>query len=422
LILRDDFALLGATLVDGNGGPPLKDSTVVVRNGIITQVGKRKAVRLGEHVQKYELAGFFLLPGLIDCHIHFTGVAGCRPIDWIIESNYIEAIRTVAEARAVLEYGFTTVRSAGSRYDLHLRRAVSEGTIAGPRIRACGLGPCRSAGHGDPLPRDLYTIPEDWIRSSLPWAQPCDGVEDLRKRIRSLVGHNVDHIKFWATGGGFWSRDRMRDSHYSLEEMEVIIEEAHMVGLKVMAHAENMSALHALVDLGIHSVEHGDNEEGQELDAEICRKMADRNIFLCPTLGVNFAEPDCLEKIPEYLVSGYQRAHSLGVKIIAGSDSYAAPLTPYGASSARELGHLVDVLGFTPMEAIVAASKHAAEACELDGVTGTIEAGKCADMIVVTRDPLSGIHALEDKRNLAYIFKEGRLVFSRGASHEGEQK
>jgi imidazolonepropionase-like amidohydrolase len=417
---RNDFALLGATLIDGSGSPPLKDSAVLVNNGRITAVGEQKVIRVDKGVRKLKLSGLFLLPGLIDCHIHFTGVSGRRPIDWITESNYLEAIRTVAEARAVLEHGFTTVRSAGSRYDLHLRRAVSEGTIEGPRIRACGLGPCRSAGHGDPLPRDLYAIPEGWIRSSLPWAQPCDGVEDLRKLIRRLAGQNVDHIKFWATGGGFWSRDRMRDSHYNPEEMEVIVKEARMVGLKVMAHVENMKALRMLVDLGIHSIEHGDNEEGRELDAETCKKMADKDIFLCPTIGVNFAEPDCLQAIPECVVNGYQRAHRLGVKIIAGSDSYAAPLTPYGVSSIRELGHLVEVLGLTPLEAIVAASKHAAQACQLDDVTGTIEAGKYADMLVVLKDPLYDIHCLEDKRNLAYVFKEGRTVYSCCEASGGE--
>ncbi|UCF96818.1 MAG: amidohydrolase family protein [Spirochaetaceae bacterium] len=418
----DEYALLGATLIDGSGGPPLKDSAVVVKNARIIEVAERKVIRLREGVQTLDLTGLFLLPGLIDCHIHFIGVSGWQPIDWITESNYMEAIRAVAEVRAVLEHGFTTVRSAGSRYDLHLRRAISEGTIPGPRIRACGLGPCRSSGHGDPVPRDLYDIPEDWVRSSLPWAQPCDGVEDLRKLIRRLIGQNVDHIKFWATGGGFWSRDRMRDSHYSVEEMTVIVEEAHMFGLRVMCHAENMEAIRKIVDLGVDSIEHGDNEEGQELDAEICKKMADKNIFLCPTIGVNFAEPDCMEKLPEPIVAGYQRAHSLGVKIIAGSDSYAAPVTPYGISSSRELGCLVEVLEFTPMEAIIAATKHAAQACELDEVTGSIEVGKYADMIVIRRDPLSDIHALEQKQNLVYVFKEGRPMFEGSEISRGEDR
>jgi imidazolonepropionase-like amidohydrolase len=177
------------------------------------------------------------MPDLIDAHVHMVGVGGPALLDNLVEPNYLQAMRTVAEAGKLLEHGFTTARSGGSRYDVYLKRAIEEGTIIGPRILSCGLALCRSRGHGDSVRRDLYDFPEDFVKDNLPKAQLVDGVEEIRKAVRKLNGQNVDHIKFWATGGGAWEKERTTDMHFSRAEMEVIMDEAGMIGLPVMCHA-----------------------------------------------------------------------------------------------------------------------------------------------------------------------------------------
>jgi imidazolonepropionase-like amidohydrolase len=408
--LEEEYALIGGTLIDGNGGIPVKDVTIVVRNGVIEEVGDRKSVRLEDRIQKVDISGFYLVPGLIDVHVHIIGVAHGPLIDNIIEPNYLQAIRTVAEAGKLLDHGFTTVRSGGSRYDVYLKRAIEEGTIPGPRILACGLGLCRSRGHGDSVRRDIYEIPEKWADQSRPKAQTVDGVEEIRKAIRKLVAQNVDHIKFWATGGGAWEKERCTDIHFSMEEMKAIMDESHMLGLKVMCHAENLQSVKALVELGVNSIEHGDNEDGDELDEETCKKMAEKNIFLTPTLSINFIETNADTKLPQYLINGWKRAIKNGVKILLGTDAWADSITPYGKYNIGEIKLLVDILGMTPLQAITSATKFGAEACSIGDKVGTIEKGKLADLLVVKKDPSKNVDILLNKENIKYVVKDGNLA------------
>jgi imidazolonepropionase-like amidohydrolase len=322
-------------------------------------------------------------------------------------------MRTVAEAGKLLEYGFTTVRSGGSRYDIYLKRAIEEGTIIGPRILSCGLALCRSRGHGDSVRRDLYEFPEDFVKDNLPKAQLVDGVEEIRKAVRKLIGQNVDHIKFWATGGGAWDKERTTDMHFSRAEMEVIMDEAKMIGLPVMCHAESIESVKIAIDLGVRSIEHADDDNGYELDDEMCRKMVEKNIFLVPTLSIFYFELEEGEDILPSWVRGLKRAKNNGVKILLGTDTWADSVTPYGKFNVGEIKLLVDVLEMTPLEAITAATKYGAEACGIDDQVGTVEKGKLADLLVVKRDPASNIDVLLEKKNIKYVIKEGVFVVGR---------
>ncbi len=131
---EDLYALTGATLIDGNGGTPLKDSIILVKNGIIKEAGSRTSIDLEDNIREIDIRGHYIMPGLFDAHVHMVGVGSPALLDNLVEPNYIQAMRTVAEAGKLLEYGFTTVRSGGSRYDIYLKRAIEEGTIIGPRI------------------------------------------------------------------------------------------------------------------------------------------------------------------------------------------------------------------------------------------------------------------------------------------------
>jgi len=409
----DVYALTGATLIDGNGGAPLKDSTILVKNGEIKAVGSRNSIDLEDNIHDIDIQGHYILPGLIDVHVHMVGVGSPKLLDNLVEPNYIQAMRTVAEAGKLLEYGFTSVRSGGSRYDIYLKRAIEEGSIAGPRILSCGLALCRSRGHGDYLRRDLYELPEEFVKDNLPKVQLVDGVEEIRKAIRQLVGQNVDHIKFFATGGGAWDKERTTDMHFSRAEMDVIMEEAQRVGLPVMCHAESIESVKIAVELGVTSIEHADDDNDNELDDEICQRMVEKNIFLVPTLSIFYFDLEEGEDILPSWINSLKRAKNNGVKLLLGTDTWADSVTPYGKFNVSEIKLLVDVLEMTPLEAITSATKYGAEACGIGDKVGTLQKGKLADMVVVKQDPTSDIDVLLDKENIRYVIKEGDILVSR---------
>lgn len=411
---KDIYALVNGTLIDGNGGTPLKDAVVIVENGVIAAVGNKESVTLKKNIRSIDIAGHYIMPGLIDAHVHLIGVRNPGLLDNILEPNYMQAIRTVGEARKLLEHGFTTIRSGGSRYDLYLRNAIEEGTAIGPRILSCGLAIGRSRGHGDYIRRDLYELPEEFVKQNLPKAQLVDGVEEIRKAVRKLIGQNVDHIKFWATGGGAWDKDRTTDMHFSRAEMEVIVKEAKRVGLPVMCHAESVESVKLAVELGVTSIEHADDDNGYELDDETCRKMVEKNIFLVPTLSIFYLDMEEDEYILPSWINSLKRAKNHGVKILLGTDAWADSAAPYGEFNIGEIKLLVDVLGMTPLEAITSATKYGAEVCSMADRTGTIEKGKFADIVVVKQDPASNIDVLLNKENIQYVIKEG--IFYVGGS------
>ena len=391
--LEKEYALVGATLIDGNGGTPVKDTTVVVKNGVIQEAGDRNSVRLEGRTQTIDMSGFYLMPGLIDSHVHFGGFGSTNPSDWAAESESLQAIRTVAKARKMLDYGFTTVRSGGGalKFDIDLRKAIEERTIIGPRVMACGLRLCRSGASEAPV-------------------GTVDGVEEIRKAIRKLMGQNVDHIKFVATGAGMSETDRLEDVHFSMEEMRTIMDESNMVGLKVMCHATNMRAIRAAIELGVNTIEHCQYAEGDDLDEELCKKMAKKNIFIVPTMTDHFSEPEPEKEIAKCLINGWKRAMKNGVKILLGSDVWGDDITPYGKQNIAEIKLLVDILEMTPLQAITSATKFGAEACGISDKIGTIEKGKLADLLVVSEDPTSNIDVLLNRENVKYIIKEGNLV------------
>jgi len=190
-------------------------------------------------------------------------------------------------------------------------------------------------------------------------------------------------------------------------EMEVIMKEARMVGLPVMCHAESVESVKIAVDLGVRSIEHADDDNGYELDDETCMKMAEKNIFITPTLAIFYLEGEDI--LPSWIRS-LKRARKHGVKILLGTDAWADSVTPYGKFNISEIKLLVDVLGMTPLEAITAATKHGAEACGLGDKIGTVEEGKLADLLVVKKDPVSDIEVLLDKDNIRYVIKDGNFV------------
>jgi len=405
----NEYALIGGKLINGHEAEVISDSMVIIKGNKISYAGERNDDYLNGISRIIDISECSIIPGLIDCHVHLTGLKSHEPIDWITEPNYIQAIRTVSEAQKILEFGITTIRSAGSRYDIYLRNAINEGSVIGPRIIASGLGINRSRGHGD-IRRDIYDIPDSYVQTNHPWAQTCDGTEEIRKAVRKLIGQNVDLIKVWASGGGFWEKESCDDVHFSKEELKVLVEEAHMCKLPVMCHCENIEAVKYAVELNVDTIEHGDNETGDELDDAICIEMAKKNIFLTPTLSIYFVGPWAVETIDKNIVNGWKKAKGHGVKLLFGSDAYADPTTPFGIYNIAELKHLVEILGLTPLEAITTGTKYASQALRIEDSVGQLEKGKLADVNVIKGDVSKNISLLLEKNNFKYIIKGGEIV------------
>jgi imidazolonepropionase-like amidohydrolase len=411
------------TLIDGTGGAPLRDATVLVKDGRIEAVGPRASIAVpAGAVEDIDADGGCILPGFIDTHVHLVleGVSLARDMATPFSMRFY---RSVEHMRRTLDAGITTVRDAGGA-DAGLKEAVETGVVPGPRVQISIAVLTITGGHVD-----------FWMRSGnefrlLP-PYPgfpdgrCDGVDQVRQRVREVLRAGAEVIKVCATGGVMSPTDHPEFTQFSPEELDVIVREAaYRRGTKVMAHAQGVDGIKNALRAGVHSIEHG-----IYLDDEAIQLMLDRRAFLVPTLlaplGVleigqqgGMAE-HAVRKTREVIDAhrdSIRRAHKAGVKIAMGTD---AGVVPHG-TNLRELGLMVDV-GLTPMEAIVASTRTAAECLGWQDRIGTIQAGKTADLVITKANPLDDIKSLENTCNVVLVMKGGQVVKDlRAASVPGQ--
>jgi imidazolonepropionase-like amidohydrolase len=401
-----------ATLIDGTGGPPLRDGAVLVKDGRIEAAGPRASIGVSPGAfEDIDADGGCVLPGFIDTHVHLVleGVNLARDMATPFSMRFY---RSVEHMRRTLDAGITTVRDAGGA-DAGLKQAVDTGIVPGPRVQISIAVLTITGGHVD-----------FWMRSGnefrlLP-PYPgfpdgrCDGVDGVRQRVREVLRAGAEVIKVCATGGVMSPTDHPDFTQFSPEELDVIVREAaYRGGTKVMAHAQGLEGLKNALRAGVHSIEHG-----IYLDDEAIELMLQRGTFLVPTLLAPVAVLEigqhggmaehAVEKAREVIDAhraSIRRAHRAGVKIAMGTD---AGVMPHGMNL-RELGLMVDV-GLTPMEAVVATTRTAAECLGWQERVGTIQRGKIADLVVTRTDPLQDIRSLEDTRNIVIVMKGGAIV------------
>ena len=407
------LAFVGATIIDGTGGEVLEDAALLIEDKKIAKVTRRAEADL-EGYEVIDVEGKYIIPGLIDTHLHFGGAISPSDLDWILEPVVQKSLVSVSQAKACLDYGITAVGDI-SRNGTYLRDLINEGILEGPRINTCGMGLSRTGGHGD-----THTLPLDYVQDSHPWAYCADGEDELRKMVRTIARSNPDMIKIWATGGGLWKLERKTDQHYSFDEIKTVVEEANFLQLPVRAHAESLEGAKDCIKAGVYSIEHG-----QELDEECLHMMKEKDITLVPTMQFFYEwfteyEPPyrpILDKYPgettaekelNRTIDNFKSAYDLGVRIVVGSDSFCSSLTPYGKYSLMEI-YAINRAALSPMETIVAATKSGAEMLEMDDITGTIEEGKFADLIVLKENPLDNIENIK-KENMRYILKDGEII------------
>lgn len=405
-------AFLNGLLIDGNGGDPIADSLVLVEEKTIAYAGEMKKIPAG--YETIDVRGKCIMPGLIDSHLHYSGNLSDNDTEWILEPVYQKAVVAAQQAREALENGIT---SAGeiSRFGPYIRDMIENGVIQGPRTVTTGLGFCRTAGHGD-----SHKLPLEYNHESHPWAERVDGPWELRKAIRRRIRENPDAIKIWSTGGGIWRWERKADLHYTMEEIQAVVDECDMVGLPVWSHAEGYEGALYSCRAGVSAIIHG-----QELNEECLAIMKEKDITFCPTLQFFFEwftiyEPPArpvhdnypgnttAEKELARIIDNLRNANKKGIRIVVGSDSFCSTLTPYGKYAITEM-YALHKAGMTNMEVILAATKNGAEMLKIDGITGTLTAGKYADLLVIDGNPLEDIAAI-DSANMKIIMKEGRML------------
>ena len=400
-------------LIDGTGAEPKEDAAILILGDKIVEVCDWGEASKPEGVEVIDASDKTVMPGLIDAHVHFSGGRSHRFGEYILVPEGVRLLRAAKDAEEALKAGFTTMRCCGSKNALYLKRAIKEGTIRGPRIVAAGYVLSQTFGHGD-----MHYFPLEYAKMLNPTI--CDGRDECRKAARLTLREGADFIKVCTTGGVMSERDRPEFTQFSMEELEVMVEEARHVGTFCAAHAEGTEGIKNAVKAGFKTIEHG-----IYLDDEAIDLMKRKDVILVPTFSIekqivdHGAEHGMVEwgvkKAKETLkhhIESIRRAYEAGVKIAMGTDFGTAPLFKMG-TNAMELRLLIECCGMTPMEALVAATKTAAEACGLGDKTGTIEAGKLADIIIVDGDPLKNIDILRDVNRIKVVMKEGKLEVNR---------
>jgi imidazolonepropionase-like amidohydrolase len=400
---HDRLVLTNGNVIDCVGDRPIAGGSVVIERGRIAEVldGTRSADTRNADV--IDLGGAYLLPGLWDVHIH---------PDYIAETGANVVDQTIAFGQrlmeALTEAGVVGVRCAGAAHfmDVAWKRAFDTGRYVGPRVFAAGHFLTSTGGH--------------FLTSG--HARECDGPYGFVHAIREQIKNGVDHIKLNLTGGIMGpSWDRHWHSFLLDEELDAAFAICRARGFRVMAHAANPESVKAAVRRGAHSVEHG-----YIMDSECIEQLRASKTWYVPTLAISHLTPDqasdpwekrwveqrnlsadlCerADQASDEHREWFRRALAAGVRMALGSD-----IRPLKDAALLELGLWVKD-GATPRQALVAATRDAAELCGVGADLGTIQPGKLADLIVVDADPLQDITNL---RRLRLVFKEGRLVSDR---------
>lgn len=379
-----------ATVIDGLGGVRERYG-VLVDDERIVNVATQESMWSDDVDQAYDLDGAILMPGMIDTHLHFAG--GDYDPDHADDSVGLASLRSADALSRSLMAGFTTIRSAGAPHhlDIDARDAVNQGAIIGPRILTSGRGITMTGGH----------VHESAIEA--------DGVDEVRKATRALVKRGADSIKIFAISAGVSTAGADVDTEaFTVEEIRTAVQEATRARKLNQTHSIGLQGTRNAIEAGVRSIDHG-----IFLDEEACQKMKDKGIFLVPTFGPFYyyavrrvAEPwRCAraEPIMKPHRESFRLALEMNVKIAMGSD-LGAPSRMKNGENALELYLMVDA-GMKPADAIVAATSSAAELLNLEKVIGSVEVGKQADLIVVNRNPIDDITALQD--GITFVMRDG---------------
>ncbi|MDQ7843135.1 MAG: amidohydrolase family protein [Armatimonadota bacterium] len=381
-------AVHGHQLIDGTGAPPVPDGAVLIEGDRISAVGRISSLRLPAGTEVIE-AGGTVLPGLVNAHTHCSIIPALGDQTGQMKQGPLPgAFRAAGNMRRELRSGVTTARIMGEEHylDVELRRAIEAGLVPGPRLLCSGVHLTASHGHGRAL-----TV--------------TDGAEAVRRRVRENVAAGCEWIKLFITGGVSSVGAALEAYTYTREEIRAACEEAHRAGRRVAAHAHGGPGVRVALEEGVDTIEHG-----ALLSDEDVERLKDLGRFLVCTFAILY-HPDGIERsdrhnpaIWEKVVAlrdqeavRFRRILASGVRYAVGTDSMHGLLWFEMATLVR--------FGADPMEAVLAATSRAAEACAVADRVGTLAPGKLADVVVVDGDPLTEIEAMGRVR---FVMKAGR--------------
>ena len=388
--------------VDVERGRELSNQIIVIRGRKIEAVGPNLAIPEGAKV--IDMSNMTVLPGLIDCHTHLADLAEAEPLEVLQRTAAESAYAAIPNAAVTLLAGFTTVRDVGvyrAFNDVAMRDAIAKGIIIGPRMYVAGAYITISEGAGamTGLAPDIQ-LPWDlrYGEANSPW--------EVRQKIRELAHRGADHIKVLSTGAVLTHGSNPKSIEFTPEELRAAVEEAANFGMKVAAHAHAAEGIKNAIRAGVASVEHAtliDDEgialakqHGTYLDMDIYDEEC---IQSDPGTPADFLQHDA--DLAEAQRRNFTKAVHAGVKMTFGTD---AGVCPHGIN-ARQFAFMVKY-GMTPMQAIQAATVNAADLIGHSELFGSITAGKSADIIAVSGDPLADIRELE---HVHFVMKEGKV-------------
>lgn len=394
--------LQGGQVFDGTGSPPGR-ADVVIADGRIVDVG----LGLDGDVV-VDVTGATVLPGFFDCHVHVT-LSGVDLMDRLNRPFSYQFYRAARNLEATLVTGVTTVRDAGGA-DLGIQQAVTDGLVPGPRLLLAVNIVGQTGGHTDGWFPSGLDLPIILPHPGCP-AATADGVDELRKVVRSLLRAGADVIKICTTGGVLSPRDDPTHTQFSPAEIEIVVAEAAAAGRAVMAHAQGTAGIKNAVRAGVRSIEHGIYLDEEAIDLMLAHEtwlvptlVAPRAVLAAAAAGASLPQNVTAKarEVAEVHIESVRAAVTAGVKLAMGTDSGVGPH-----------GHNLDELmlmqecGMTPAQALAAATSSAARLCGLQDSTGRVAPGLAADLVVVDGDALE-LPGLRER--IRQVWQDGRIV------------
>ena len=401
-------------LFKGDNDVICEDASIWVDGNIIKYAGPSSEFTNTSHnIERVDLGGKTVIPGMTESHAHIS-YTNNGPLE--LDKTPIEEamIKTVENARIMLGSGFTSAISFGSvhRIDVFLRDAINNGQIAGPRLLAGGRDICAIGGNADMYPDHAKPQTEGL-------AIITDGPWEIRKAVRSLWKNGVDVVKVMIDGELISLQGRPGDLGYKDEEVEALVDEAHRKNMKVACHARSAEAVKQAVRSGIDFIGHANYIDSEALELLIENKD---KVYVGPAIAWEMAFLENAEKMGykndsrevieyqkelEETISSYKKMKEAGIKILVGGD-YGLDIAPHG-TYAKDLEHYVNLFGFSNAEALHCATSMGGEAMNNDGLLGTIEEGKLADLVIIDGNPLEDITILQDHKKIKAVMKDGLI-------------